>query len=141
VQNQKRYPAASFKKISVPNQLPFEEGKFDLVFSVYVIEHTTNPAIFLDECIRVLKPGGVLIILCPDYMGTSRMASQRAGFSAGNTSDKLKRRKYLDALVTYYDNNFRIPSYCRKLLSVIAAKSQFTLTSFQRFLLITSLPM
>ena len=111
-QNRQTFPAASFEEIRVPNLLPYVNEMFDLVFSVFVIEHSSNPAKLLDECNRILQPGGRLLILCPDFLGKGRMSSQRAGWTEGNTKDKLKKRKYLDAILTFFDNRIRIPLYC-----------------------------
>lgn len=36
------------------------DGQFDLVLSSQVLEHVPNPAAYLAECRRLLKPGGVL---------------------------------------------------------------------------------
>ncbi|MCX6721583.1 MAG: methyltransferase domain-containing protein, partial [Candidatus Staskawiczbacteria bacterium] len=46
---------------------PFENNCFDTVFSKSVIEHIKVPDNFMKEIIRVLKPGGKLIILTPDW--------------------------------------------------------------------------
>ena len=37
---------------------PFEDNKFDVVFSSQVIEHLHNTRLFAEEAFRVLKPGG-----------------------------------------------------------------------------------
>jgi SAM-dependent methyltransferase len=42
-------------------------NKFDYVFIKSVIEHIWNTDLFLSEIYRVLKPGGKVIILTPDY--------------------------------------------------------------------------
>jgi ubiquinone/menaquinone biosynthesis C-methylase UbiE len=47
----------SFLKASVLD-LPFEDEKFDFVFSNGVLHHTTNTLLGLEEIYRVLKPGG-----------------------------------------------------------------------------------
>lgn len=120
--NKRLYPQATFTPLGKPNILPFGDEMFDLVFSVFVIEHSTNPAKFLEECSRILKPGGRLMILCPDFLGKSRMTSQRSGYSAGTTSQKIKSGKLIDALVTFFDNRIRIPLYS-KILSEKAKKS------------------
>lgn len=41
---------------------PYEDDKFDLVFSNQVIEHVHNCRLFAAEAFRVLKPGGTAII-------------------------------------------------------------------------------
>jgi ubiquinone/menaquinone biosynthesis C-methylase UbiE len=38
--------------------LSFEDGSFDLVMSLNVLEHVPNPAKYLQECHRVLRSGG-----------------------------------------------------------------------------------
>lgn len=43
-------------------RLPFSSGRFDLVFSWGVIHHTVNPIQALDELVRVLRPGGTLVL-------------------------------------------------------------------------------
>lgn len=49
------------------DNLPFEDETFDFVFSKSVIEHIINPDHFIDEMYRVLKKGGKIIILTPDF--------------------------------------------------------------------------
>jgi SAM-dependent methyltransferase len=111
--NQKLFPEASFQPISSPTRFPVEAAAYDFVFSVWVIEHTVYPHLFLDECYRVLKPGGVLAILCPDYLGANRLVSQRAGYSAGTGREKLVRGAVLNALVTGWDQRIAIPARCK----------------------------
>ncbi len=41
---------------------PFEDNKFDVVFSNQVIEHLHNTRLFASEAFRVLKPGGTAVI-------------------------------------------------------------------------------
>jgi SAM-dependent methyltransferase len=47
--------------------IPYEDNTFDYVFIKSVIEHICNTDLFLSEIYRVLKPGGKVIILTPDY--------------------------------------------------------------------------
>jgi len=111
--NRAKYPAARFISFKSPNEFPVADQLYDVVFCVFVLEHVTRPATFLDECTRILKPGGKLIILCPDYLGRRRMTSQRAGFSEGTAGEKLRKQKYFDAFVTLFDNRIRIPLACK----------------------------
>lgn len=46
---------------------PFDSDKFDFVFSKSVIEHLWEPENFIKESYRVLKPGGRIIIMTPDW--------------------------------------------------------------------------
>jgi SAM-dependent methyltransferase len=43
-------------------ELPFEEGSFDIVISDNVIDHAGSPARILSEIVRVLAPGGLLYL-------------------------------------------------------------------------------
>ena len=45
--------------------LPFREGSFDNVVMMDVFHHLERPTVFLREALRVLKPGGRLVMLEP----------------------------------------------------------------------------
>lgn len=46
--------------------LPFNDASFDVVISDSQLEHRFNPEHALDEMVRVLRPGGRLILLLPN---------------------------------------------------------------------------
>jgi SAM-dependent methyltransferase len=48
-------------------QLPFPTNTFDIVYSTNVLEHVQNPSAVLEESLRVLKPGGILQYIYPNY--------------------------------------------------------------------------
>lgn len=48
-------------------KFPFNDSSIDVVYHKSVIEHVYDPANLMDETLRVLKPGGKLIILTPDW--------------------------------------------------------------------------
>ena len=123
--NQSAYPKAQFRRIEDPRLMPFEDETANAVFSVYVIEHTVYPADFLKECWRILRPGGRFILHCPDFLGASKMTSQRAGFTYGTGREKLRAGSAIDALVTGYDRKVRIPWACAQLRKSIADKYGF----------------
>lgn len=60
-----------FKKVKILNfeedRLPYEDEYFDVVFSKSVLEHITNYEHYMSEMKRVLKKGGRLILLVPDW--------------------------------------------------------------------------
>lgn len=47
--------------------IPFPDNFFDVVYSKSVIEHFYYPEKLVQEIFRVLKPGGTVITLCPDW--------------------------------------------------------------------------
>jgi ubiquinone/menaquinone biosynthesis C-methylase UbiE len=123
--NQERYPEATFSCIKDITQFPCPTEQYTMVFSHYVLEHCVFPNKFLDESLRVLRPGGLLAILCPDFLGSGRMTSQRAGFSEGTGRGKLLNRKYWDSLITGYDNKVRIPLYAAWLRTTASKRPKF----------------
>lgn len=57
-----------FKYVNlVTGILPYKDEIFDVVYSKSVIEHIQDPLSFVTESFRVLKPGGLLLILTPDW--------------------------------------------------------------------------
>jgi 2-polyprenyl-3-methyl-5-hydroxy-6-metoxy-1,4-benzoquinol methylase len=62
---QKGYSA---HQISANSPYPFEDGRFDVVFAGEVLEHVFDPNAMLDECRRVLKPGGILLLTTPNLL-------------------------------------------------------------------------
>jgi SAM-dependent methyltransferase len=61
---QKVLPACRFVAASV-YELPFEAGSFDQLIVRDVIHHLEEPDAFVDECARVLAPGGRVDVLEP----------------------------------------------------------------------------
>jgi SAM-dependent methyltransferase len=49
------------------DNLPFEDNFFDVIYSKSVIEHFYYPEKVVKEIYRVIKPGGLVITLCPDW--------------------------------------------------------------------------
>jgi len=46
---------------------PFEGNMFDFIFSKSVLEHVVNTDNFLSETLRILKPGGIALLMTPDW--------------------------------------------------------------------------
>jgi ubiquinone/menaquinone biosynthesis C-methylase UbiE len=77
------------------SQLPFPDAKFDLVSAIETIYYWPEPAKDLQEILRVLKPGGRVIVICETYIG-GRWSSFKAPamklLAAKNfTMDEYKR--------------------------------------------------
>jgi hypothetical protein len=77
------------------SSIPVPDASFDMVLSTQVLEHVPEPAHYVTECYRVLKPGGFLLLTthglfedhgCPyDFQRWTadglRFLLERAGFS------------------------------------------------------------
>lgn len=50
------------------SHLPFPDNYFDYGVSVSVLEHTSDPALYLSEIHRVLKPGGMVYLGFPNKL-------------------------------------------------------------------------
>jgi SAM-dependent methyltransferase len=48
-------------------------GTFDAVCSFQVLEHVAHPRAFITDCVRLLRPGGALILSVPDADGWIRL--------------------------------------------------------------------
>lgn len=49
-------------EIGPDGKLQLDDGTVDVVLSTQVLEHVSDPALYLDECRRVLRPGGHLLL-------------------------------------------------------------------------------
>ena len=49
------------------DKLPYPDNHFDVVYSKSFLEHLRDPGKFLTEAYRVLKPGGLLLSMVPDW--------------------------------------------------------------------------
>src|SRR3989338_10990816 len=47
-------------------KMPFRENSFDTIVAGEVLEHLPNPEKFMQECRRVLRSGGIVIISTPN---------------------------------------------------------------------------
>lgn len=47
-------------------RMPIRDGFFDVVVSSECVEHTLSPSATVHELIRVLRPGGWLVVTCPN---------------------------------------------------------------------------
>lgn len=48
--------------------IPFPDASFDIVYSANVLEHTDDPVRVLRECLRVLRPGGLIHFEIPNFL-------------------------------------------------------------------------
>ena len=59
-------PNLTYSRIEPDSRLPFDDHSFDVALSFQVIEHVWDETAYLREARRVLKPGGLMIVITPD---------------------------------------------------------------------------
>lgn len=77
----------------------FPARSFDLVHASHLIEHLNSPAVFLDEAVRVLAPGGILALTTPNADGLQARLLGAEWRSAINDHLYLFSRRSLRALL------------------------------------------
>lgn len=88
------------------DNLPYPNDSFDIIFSKSVIEHINNTDHLLKEILRVLKPGGKLIILTPaweyNYKDFFNDYTHVKPFHRKGLQDALKINYFSDVKVEYF---------------------------------------
>lgn len=76
--------------------LPFEAGTFDRVWTIHAFHHWEDADLGIAECLRVLKPGGRLLIVESETKGAHGLSS--AG--ASEVADRLRAAGFAEASVS-----------------------------------------
>jgi ubiquinone/menaquinone biosynthesis C-methylase UbiE len=63
--------------------LPFKNGEFDAVLSFFSLEHFEHPETVLLEMIRVIKKGGEVVVLTPNFGAPNRCSPCFVGSRVG----------------------------------------------------------
>jgi ArsR family transcriptional regulator len=89
-----KFPHAKTRVADV-HELPFEAESFDAVLMFHTLTYAEHPARALEECARVLRPGGRLVLLCLDEHRQSevsaRYGERHPGFSPRGVRGLLRR--------------------------------------------------
>jgi ubiquinone/menaquinone biosynthesis C-methylase UbiE len=105
--NIKRHPETQWSAGSIYS-LPIADSTIDICYSHYVLEHTVWPEKAITEMLRVVKPGGRCLLVFPDFVAKRSLPSQQSGFTPGTGRQKLANWRFVDAIITGYDNKFRL---------------------------------
>lgn len=79
------------------SRLPFEDSSFAAVYHSHVLEHIpkSQAAAFLNECHRVLAPGGVLRVVVPDLEMITRLYLKYLDEAVAGDEEAAKRHEWM----------------------------------------------
>jgi len=107
--NKTQWPEAEWLSSSVYD-LPLTNESFDLVYSFYVLEHLVFPIKGLEKMLSLLKPGGRMVLIFPDFISKKNFPSQKLGFGIERTAkEKIKSGRFMDALLSILDSRIILP--------------------------------
>jgi ubiquinone/menaquinone biosynthesis C-methylase UbiE len=112
--------------------LPFADESFDVVVGINFLEHLSNDVEFVREMVRVLKPGGVFILTCPDGVSSRlgyrlkklyRFTADTGGF--GHVRDGYLRPEVEQLMRTVGLETQRLDSYSRLFTELVENSLNF----------------
>ncbi len=129
-----------FRRLENGQRLPFPDQSFDLIASLWVLEHVVQPAKFLQEVQRILKPGGCLVahtVNAQHYVTfLRRLLDILPHAMVQGLVQRLYRRPEYDTFPTYYRLNTaaRVRNFARAAgLRVLALRRYADLGYYFRF--------
>jgi predicted SAM-dependent methyltransferase len=77
--------------------LPFADANFEVVYHSHVLEHFSRAfaPVFLKECHRVLKPGGIVRVVVPDLETMIRLYLQNLEAALAGDKDAAQRYEWM----------------------------------------------
>jgi predicted SAM-dependent methyltransferase len=92
--------------------IPYPDGTFDLVYHSHVLEHIPKQQAdaFIRECVRVLKPGGILRVAIPDLEQISRNYMRLMEAGVNNPDSAEIAADYDWMMLEMYDQTVRSKS-------------------------------
>ena len=127
----------------------FKDGEFDVLTMWDVLEHVPDPISELNECYRVLKQGGMIIINYPDFGSVlSRLAGRNWWFLLSNHLYYFTPKTMSRCLETagFKIENFSMHwqtlplGYLSKILSIYSPKTSLLAERFFRALRMDNIP-
>jgi ubiquinone/menaquinone biosynthesis C-methylase UbiE len=102
--------------------MPFRDGSFDRVRADRVLQHVKQPGRVLAEMLRVLRPGGVMTLVEPDWKS---IALVPGGRTWGDEDDVLQR------LLTWYQQQLPHALIGRQLHGLLRQQAPGVLAHFR----------
>lgn len=94
----------------------YPENQFDAVYLDAVIEHVPQPTKLIKEIYRILRPGGLVYIVCPNEDSLVKRIKQAI-------MDLMRQRK--SAILSPFVNPYHITGFSKKTLRRLAENNSF----------------
>ncbi|MEM2704260.1 MAG: class I SAM-dependent methyltransferase [Candidatus Bathyarchaeia archaeon] len=102
--------------------LPFKDSSVDMVFFSHVIEHLENPFPIFEEIRRVLKNGGVFIVVTPTEHKNFYTPGHVRAYTKKSMSETLARAGFLNVKTVYGHSfllNIKDSEFFKKVINVM----------------------
>jgi 2-polyprenyl-6-hydroxyphenyl methylase/3-demethylubiquinone-9 3-methyltransferase len=102
--------------------LPYPNDRFDLVVSMEVVEHLTDPGPWLRELLRVTKPDGMLFLTTPNYASKGLVTIERTALELVARAQGFSRKALHPSKLTPATLQALLESagFCRIDLDILA---------------------
>jgi len=149
-------PTADISKVNLLlEELPFQDNFFDFIYSKSFIEHFYYPEKIFEKSYRVLKPGGKLISLTPDWETIYKMFyedyTHRTPFTITSLKDihlingfkNVKVERFRQLPITWkndggYNSFFLLLAKITRLISPPFLKKNFNWVKFSKEIMLLS---
>ncbi len=126
--------------VATTYNIPFKTKSFDVLIALDFLEHLDNDSRALIEFGRVLKQGGLCIIVVPalSFLWTRHdvMSHHKRRYQYKDLNLKLKRAGFSDIYIRYINVVFFIPTYILSQIEKITQKYNIKVRNFHsRFLI------
>ena len=116
-------------KLGAAEQLPYEDGTFDLVTALDVVEHLDDDLAGLREMRRVLRPGGRVLLFVPTFMFLwgvqDDVSNHRRRYRLPELQRVLEQAGFEIERMTYANITFFLPILLmRKLMRLTGIKAE-----------------
>src|ERR1041385_7358606 len=116
-------------KLGAAEKLPYEDGTFDLVTALDVVEHLDDDLGGLSEMRRVLRPGGRVLLFVPTFMFLwglqDDVSNHRRRYRMPELRCVLEKAGFEVERATYANITFFLPILlARKLMRVTGIKAE-----------------
>lgn len=116
-------------KLGAGEQLPYEDGTFDLVTAFDVVEHMDDDLAGLSEMRRVLRPGGRVLLFVPAFMFLwglqDDVSNHRRRYRLSELRRVLEQAGFEIERTTYANITFFLPILLvRQLMRVTGIKTE-----------------